>query len=78
MRGTAAIEALEGTACDVMDKKSLAGLARDAAQAAESAISPISDVRGSADYRRRMVHQLILAHFVRLFEASGIAEELFP
>jgi xanthine dehydrogenase small subunit len=78
MLGTAAIEALEGAACDVMDKKSLAGFARDAAQAAESAISPIGDMRGSADYRRRMVHQLILAHFVRLFEASGIAEELFP
>ncbi|MEN6492491.1 MAG: FAD binding domain-containing protein [Rectinema sp.] len=76
--GIGAQEVLEGAPCDVSDKKSLAGLAKNAARRAESAISPISDVRGSSDYRRRMVHQLMLAHFIRLFETSGVAEELFP
>jgi xanthine dehydrogenase small subunit len=78
MLSTDAMNVLEGASCDVLDRTFLAGLARKAAQAAASSISPIGDVRGSAEYRRRMVHQLILAHFVRLFEASGIAEELFP
>ena len=62
----------------------LAGRAADAATAREavaiavSEISPISDVRGSADYRRRLLERLVLGHFIRLFPESGIAEELFP
>jgi len=75
---TEAMRVLEGAFCDVLDRQELARLARNAAVAAASSISPISDVRGSAEYRRRAAHQLILAHFVRLFEESGIAEELFP
>ncbi|HUW92088.1 MAG TPA: FAD binding domain-containing protein, partial [Bacteroidales bacterium] len=30
-------------------------------------ISPISDVRGSAEYKRLLLRQLLLAHFIRLF-----------
>ena len=30
-------------------------------------ISPISDVRGSADYKRLLLRQLFRAHFVELF-----------
>ena len=78
MLGTAAMKVLEGAPCNPADRKTLASLAMQTAQAASASISPISDVRGSAEYRRRMVHQLMLAHFVRFFEASGIAEELFP
>lgn len=74
----AARNVLEGAMVPLDDPKALARLARATAQAAAAAVSPIDDVRGSAEYRRRMVHQLILAHFVRLFESSGIAEELFP
>ncbi len=73
-----AIDALEGQRCDPSNASQLAALARTAAQAARDAVHPIGDVRGSEEYRRRMVHQLMLAHFVRLFEYTGIAEELFP
>ena len=33
----------------------------------QSEISPISDIRGSADYKRLLINQLIKAHFVELF-----------
>jgi xanthine dehydrogenase small subunit len=33
-------------------------------------ISPISDVRGSAEYKRLLLRQLLLAHFLRLFPKS--------
>ena len=34
---------------------------------AQGEISPISDVRGSADYKRLLTRQLLVAHFTRLF-----------
>src|SRR4030095_2433051 len=36
----------------------------------QSEISPISDVRGSAEYKRMLLRQLFLAHFVELFETT--------
>ncbi len=39
----------------------------DALATAQGEISPISDVRGSADYKRLLTHQLLVAHFTRLF-----------
>lgn len=56
----------------------LAALARAVAATAEAELSPISDVRGSAEYRRRMTGRFVLAHFLRLFPDRGLAEELFP
>jgi xanthine dehydrogenase small subunit len=44
-----------------------------AADVARSEISPISDVRGSAEYKRLLLGQLILAHFNVLF---GVEEGL--
>ncbi|MEN8214811.1 MAG: FAD binding domain-containing protein [Pseudomonadota bacterium] len=40
---------------------------REATSIAQSEISPISDVRGSADYKRLLLRQLIYAHFITLF-----------
>ncbi|RPI78810.1 MAG: (2Fe-2S)-binding protein [Desulfobacteraceae bacterium] len=40
---------------------------RGAAETALREIAPISDVRGSAEYRRLLVRQLIYAHFLTLF-----------
>ncbi len=34
---------------------------------AQGEISPISDVRGSADYKRLLTRQLMIAHFVKLY-----------
>jgi xanthine dehydrogenase small subunit len=33
-------------------------------------ISPISDVRGSAGYKRLLLRQLLVAHFIKLFPES--------
>ncbi|MCX8013906.1 MAG: FAD binding domain-containing protein, partial [Rectinema sp.] len=73
-----AMAVLEGANCQSENPFALAALARRSAEAAASSVNPIDDVRGSAEYRRRMVRMLMLAHFIRLFESSGIAEELFP
>ncbi len=40
---------------------------RQAAAVAEGEVSPISDVRGSAAYKRRLLGNLVIAHFVELF-----------
>ncbi|MFQ5628112.1 MAG: FAD binding domain-containing protein [bacterium] len=34
---------------------------------AQQEISPISDIRGSADYKRLLTRQLVIAHFTKLF-----------
>jgi xanthine dehydrogenase small subunit len=39
----------------------------DAFTILQNEISPISDVRGSADYKRLLARQLLIAHFVELF-----------
>jgi xanthine dehydrogenase small subunit len=47
-----------------------------AAEMARSEVSPISDVRGTADYKRLLLGQLVLAHFNVLFGVeSGLLEE---
>lgn len=76
LRRAAAV--LEGTACPRGDARALASLARGTAAAAREEITPISDVRGSASYRRQILGRLVLAHFIRFFGEDGIAEELFP
>lgn len=44
----------------------VAGGARAALEAAMTEIAPISDVRGSADYKRRLLRRLLTAHFGKL------------
>jgi xanthine dehydrogenase small subunit len=50
--------------------------ALEAARIASEEVSPIGDVRGSADYRRRLLGRLVLGHFLRLFPGSGIEEAI--
>ncbi len=42
-----------------------------AARSAAGEATPIDDVRGSADYKRLLLRQLVLAHFQVLFGLSG-------
>jgi len=42
----------------------------EAAKVMQGEISPISDVRGSADYKRTLLRQLFFAHFIELFPES--------
>lgn len=69
---------IEGARVEGKSAAALAELARRAAAAAEKEISPISDLRGSAAYRRRMAGRLLFAHFIRLFAGKELAKELFP
>ena len=48
----------------------------EALQITQSEISPISDVRGSAEYKRLLLNQLIKAHFVKLFPQKIFENEL--
>ncbi len=44
---------------------------------AQSEIKPIDDVRGSADYKRMLSRQLLLAHFIKLFPEVIREEEVY-
>ena len=57
---TAAVEYLRG-------KPLTATHVRQAAVIAQEEIAPISDVRGTAEYKRLLLRQLIFAHFLTLF-----------
>ncbi|UJG43452.1 MAG: FAD binding domain-containing protein [Candidatus Heimdallarchaeum endolithica] len=58
---------LEKTSSFLNDKKVNSEVVNQALEIADSEISPISDVRGSAKYKRLLVRQLIIAHFMALF-----------
>ena len=53
-----------------------AATARAAAAVAGGEISPISDVRGSADYKRALLQRLLLAHFLTMFPGRIREEDL--
>ena len=44
---------------------------------AQDEIAPISDVRGSADYKRLLVRQFLIAHFARLFPEEVSVEAFY-
>jgi len=39
-------------------------------------IFPISDVRGTADYKRLLANQLVKAHFIKLYPQQIIFEQV--
>jgi len=67
---------LKQTSAFLTGKPISASTAREAAAIAAGEISPIDDVRGSAEYRRRLLPRLILAHFLTLFPAQIREEDL--
>ena len=52
-------------------------LIKELVQQVQEEISPISDARGSAGYKRLLLQQLIKAHFIKLFPALPQKEILF-
>ncbi len=48
----------------------------EAVKITDEEISPISDVRGSAEYKRLLLRQLIFCHFIKLFPGIIKPEEL--
>jgi xanthine dehydrogenase small subunit len=64
---------LPQTADFLVGREPSAETAIAAAAFARAEVAPISDVRGSADYKRLLLGQLILAHFNVLF---GVEEGL--
>ena len=65
--------ALVNTETLLIGRKPDAETAWVAARCAADEATPIDDVRGSADYKRLLLRQLVLAHFQVLF---GLADEL--
>jgi xanthine dehydrogenase small subunit len=59
---------LKETSDFLRDQPVTAAMIADANEIMQAEISPISDVRGSADYKRLLLRQLFRAHFVELFE----------
>ena len=55
------------TSTFLKDKKMTDALINEAIEIAQSEIAPISDARGSAEYKRLLLGQLIKAHFITLF-----------
>ncbi|CAN2046356.1 xanthine dehydrogenase small subunit [Candidatus Magnetomoraceae bacterium gMMP-13] len=51
----------------LLGKKICNEIIKKAASIAISEISPVSDVRGTADYKSLVLRQLIFAHFIKLF-----------
>lgn len=58
---------LTKTSSFLKDKKVTEEIIDEAIDIAQSEISPISDARGSEDYKRLLLNQLIKAHFITLF-----------
>ncbi len=66
--GVAAIpKYLEKTVAFLKDKELNTPLLIDANEILQKEIAPISDVRGSSDYKRLLARQLFFAHFIELF-----------
>ena len=76
MAGPASL--IEGFDFEAAGPVALADLARSVSAAAAAEAKPISDARGSASYRSRMIERLTIYNFMHVFRESGIAEELFP
>lgn len=65
---------LQKTSAFLKDKTLSEDLVHQTIDLAQKEISPISDARGSADYKRLLLGQLIKAHFIELFPELEINE----
>lgn len=68
MGGVAEIPKYLNKTCSFLKRKQLnIDIVLKASEIIQSEISPISDVRGSVNYKRLLARQLFFAHFVKLF-----------
>lgn len=67
---------LSGASACLIGKPPTAANLRAALAAAAAEISPISDVRGTAAYKRALLRHLLIAHFLKL--APELEEDLLP
>ncbi len=58
---------LSKTSAFLLGKQLNSETIKEANDVMQSEVSPISDVRGSADYKRLLLRQLFFAHFIKLF-----------
>jgi xanthine dehydrogenase small subunit len=69
---------LSKTSAFLTGKKVSDDLVEEAIEIAQSEISPISDARGSEEYKRLLLSQLIKAHFITLFPKTLCLHLLRP
>ncbi len=67
---------LGGISSFLRGKEICAAIIKQGAAVAMEEISPISDARGSAEYKRLLLRQLLYAHFIKLFPEQINPEEL--
>ncbi len=67
---------LKATSMFFRGKELTSKIILEALEIAQSEISPISDIRGSVEYKRLLLNQLIKAHFVKLFSEQIDVEAL--
>lgn len=67
---------LAQTCAFLVGKPTTSATVRDAAQVMNDEIAPISDARGTADYKRLLLRQLFFAHFMQLFPERFTLNEL--
>ncbi len=67
---------LNETSKFLKDKKVKSDIVVEAAQVAIKEVVPISDIRGSEDYKRLLLRQIIYGHFIKLFPDKIKFEEL--
>ena len=77
MGGVAAIPKYLVNTCQFLkDKEINSATLLQAIEIMNQEISPISDVRGTAEYKRLLANQLLKAHFIKLFPEQIIFEEV--
>lgn len=75
--GVAAVPLFMSNTCNFLLGKVLkAAVLEEALAIAQQEIAPISDIRGSAHYKRILTRQLIIAHFSKLFPEQFALNEL--
>lgn len=69
-------KSLANTAAFLVGKEATPETVRNAVAVMNDEIAPISDARGSADYKRLLLRQLLFAHFMELFPERFKLKEL--